>query len=74
MHRSISKNSLILLSSLHLILTGCAAANPPPIPVTCHEWNVHEKVQIRNGIETLPNDSMLLSVLEDYQRVCATLK
>lgn len=65
---------LLISLSLLAVLNSCASTSQQPVIIKCHPWTATEKSQIRDGIETLPNDSMLISVLEDYQRVCANLK
>ena len=67
-----NKNWLIAFVAISLISCSCPAPEQPI--VKCHEYSKAELTQIRNAVETLPNDSILLSVLEDRQRLCINLK
>lgn len=65
------------LSALLITISvaGCASCPSPTQPIlACHQYTKAELAKIQNAIETLPNDSILLSVLEDRQRICANLK
>lgn len=61
------------LLSLLISLAACSQNVTSPM-VKCHTWDKLEKAQIRLAIEQMPDDSILIAVLEDYQRVCITLK
>lgn len=71
--RLLQKANLSVALSL-ISLVSCAEATPPCPVIKCHEYTKTELSQIRAAIEVLPNDSILLSVLEDRQRVCISLK
>lgn len=67
MRQRLKKSLKIALSSV--VLAGCSQS-----PVYCHTWNPGEKVQIIQSIDKLPDDNILIPVLEDYQGVCKLLR
>ena len=53
--------------SLLLLLSACAQPNCPRIYVK--QWSAREQDQIKAALDQLPNDSILIPALEDYERL-----
>ena len=74
MHRRQSRKWQIIGIVTVISLTACSAPSSKPIPVYCHEWRGTDAHAIKEAINGLPDDSALIPVIRDYERLCIALK